>query len=277
MRKVALRNGVAVPVIGLGTWAMGENAQSAATEVKALQLGLDLGCTLIDTAEMYGEGGAEVLVGRAIRGRRDSVYLVSKAYPHNASRAGVVAACERSLRRLATERLDLYLLHWPGNHPLAETVAGFEYLKRQGKIRDWGVSNFDVADMAELASVPGGGECVSNQVLYHLGERGIEWQLLPDCQRQGIMVMAYSPLGQARILQSDVLGGIASKHGVTPAAIALAFLLRQKDVVVIPKAATEAHVRANAAAQRVRLEASDVSDLESVFPAPKRKTRLAML
>ncbi len=277
MQTVALRNGVTVPAIGLGTWAMGERAQQAAAEVKALQLGIDLGCTLIDTAEMYGEGGAERVVGKAIEGRRDSVYLVSKVYPHNASRDGVRAACDRSLKRLATDCLDLYLLHWPGDHPLAETVAGFEDLKQQGKIRAWGVSNFDVADMAELSSVPNGGACISNQVLYHPGERGIEWRLLPDCQSRGIMVMAYSPLGQGRILKHEVLTKIAAKHEVEAAAIALAFLLRQPDVVVIPKAATEAHVRANAAAGRVRLDADDLVDLESAFPAPQRKMRLAML
>lgn len=277
MRTVTLANDVSVPSIGLGTWAMGERAASSAGEVRALQLGFDLGCTLIDTAEMYGEGGAEVVVGKAIKGRRDGVYLVSKVYPHNGSRKGVVAACERSLKRLGTDRLDLYLLHWPGSEPIGETVAGFESLKQQGKIRAWGVSNFDVADMAELAAVPDGAGCLSNQVLYHLGERGIEWQLLPDCQQQGIMVMAYSPLGQARILNSPILATIADKHRVTPAAIALAFLLRQPGVVVIPKAATEAHVRDNAAASRVQLDGNDVADIESIFPKPKRKERLAML
>ena len=277
MQTITLKSGNVVPAIGLGTWHMGEQARAAKDEIKALQLGLDLGMTLIDTAEMYGEGGAEEIVGQAITGRRDQVYLVSKVYPHNASRSGVIAACEGSLQRLATDRLDLYLLHWPGSHPLAETVAGFESLKRQGKIRAWGVSNFDVPDMAALAQVPDGGNCISNQVLYHLGERGIEWQLLPECQKADIMVMAYSPLGQAEILANAVLAKIAKRHMVTPAAIALAFLLRQKGVVVIPKATTLAHVRNNAAAAEVVLEAADLAQLDAAFPPPKRAQRLSML
>ena len=277
MKTITLKSGEKIPAIGLGTWHMGEQARAAKDEIKALQLGLDLGMTLIDTAEMYGEGGAEEIVGQAITGRRDQVYLVSKVYPHNASRSGVIAACERSLQRLATDRLDLYLLHWPGSHPLAETVAGFESLKRQGKIRAWGVSNFDVPDMAALAQVPDGGNCISNQVLYHLGERGIEWQLLPECQKADIMVMAYSPLGQAEILANAVLAKIAKRHMVTPAAIALAFLLRQKGVVVIPKATTLAHVRNNAAAAEVVLEAADLAQLDAAFPPPKRAQRLSML
>ena len=277
MQTLTLRTGQAIPRIGLGTWAMGENSAAAKDEIRALQLGLDLGCTLIDTAEMYGEGGAEKIVGQAIAGRRDGVYLVSKVYPHNASRAGVMAACERSLRRLATDRLDLYLLHWPGSEPLADTVAGFETLKAQGKIREWGVSNFDIADMARLAKVADGGNCVSNQVLYHLGVRGIEWQLLPDCQRAEIMVMAYSPLGQGEILGHATLQQLSAKHATTPAAIALAFLLQQPGVVVIPKAATRAHVRANVAASSIHLGAGDLADLNRSFPPPKRPTRLAML
>ena len=272
-----LKSGATVPTLGLGTWGMGENASAAAAEIAALQLGLDLGLTLIDTAEMYGEGGAEDVVGRAIVGRRDNIQLVSKVYPHNASRTGTIAACERSLKRLKTDRLDLYLLHWPGSEPLAETVAGFETLKQQGKIQAWGVSNFDVADMTALAAVPFGQNCVSNQVLYHLGERSIEWQLLPDSRRAGVMLMAYSPLGQGTILKAPALGALAQKHGVTPAAIALAFLLHQQDVVVIPKAVTAAHVHANAAARGVVLDTDDLATLDTEFPPPTRKRRLATL
>ena len=256
---------------------MGEHRAAANDEIAALQLGIDLGMTLVDTAEMYGDGGAEEVVGRAIAKRRDDVFLVSKVYPHNASRAGVAAACERSLRRLGTDRLDLYLLHWRGGVPLAETVAGFEALQRQGKIRAWGVSNFDVDDMAELAHVSGGAACVSNQVLYHLGERGIEWQLLADCRRDNVMVMAYSPLGQGEILDNKALADIAAKHNATAAAVALAFVLRQPGVVAIPKAATAAHVRANATALTLDLDATDFAVLDRAFPSPKRRGRLAML
>lgn len=277
MDMITLKSGSTIPRIGLGTWAMGETVAAARDEVAALQLGLDLGMTLIDTAEMYGEGGAETIVGRAIAGRRDGVYLVSKVYPHNASRAGVIAACERSLKRLATDRLDLYLLHWPGSEPLEDTVAGFEQLVAYGKIRAWGVSNFDTDDMARLTAVPNGQNCVTNQVLYHLGERGIEWRLLPDCQRADLMVMAYSPLGQGGILTKPLLVKIAHKHGTTPAAIALAWLLRQPNVVVIPKAATAAHVRANAAAAETTLDAVDLTEIDRVFPPPGHATRLAML
>ena len=277
MQTVTLKSGNSLPALGLGTWAMGERASSAKEEVVALQLGLDLGMSLIDTAEMYGEGGAEKIVGEAIAGRREAVTLVSKVYPHNASRAGVIAACERSLKRLGTDRLDLYLLHWPGNEPLAETVAGFETLVRQGKIGAWGVSNFDVADMARLARVTDGGNCVANQVLYHLGERGIEWQLLPECVHAKIMVMAYSPLGQGSILDNPALARIARKHSATPAAVALAFLLARTGVVVIPKASTADHVRANAAACHVRLEASDLAEIALAFPPPSHATPLAML
>lgn len=277
MKPITLKSGASVPRLGLGTWNMGEDRRAADAEVTALQLGLDLGLTLIDTAEMYGEGGAEEVVGRSIVGRREQVFLVSKVYPHNGSRAGVIAACERSLRRLSTDRLELYLLHWPGAEPLAETVAGFETLKRQGKIRDWGVSNFDVSDMADLAQVLDAEHCASNQVLYHPGERGIEWQLLPDSQRAGVMVMAYSPLGQGAILTGTALAAIGNKHGVTPAAIALAMLLRQPGVVVIPKAVRQEHVRANAVARDVVLDVADVAALDQAFPMPNKKMPLAML
>lgn len=277
MRKIKLANGTEVPALGLGTWYMGESRHARAAEVEALRTGLDLGMSLIDTAEMYAEGGAEEVVGEAMAGRRDDVYLVSKVYPHNASLKGVVAACERSLKRLRTDRIDLYLLHWRGSHPLAETIEGFEKLKAAGKIGAWGVSNFDRRDMLELARAPGGGGCVSNQVLYHLDERGIEWDLLGYCQKAGVMVMAYSPLGQASVLGDATIGDIARKHGVMPAAVALAFVLRQPHVVAIPKSARKDHVNANAMAAGLMLDGDDLELLEAAFPAPKGPAPLAML
>ncbi|HJZ32205.1 MAG TPA: aldo/keto reductase [Hyphomicrobiaceae bacterium] len=276
MRTIRLKTGERLPVLGLGSWRMGERASQRSAEVKALRLGLDLGMPLIDTAEMYGEGVAEEIVAEAMAGKRDSVYLVSKVYPHNASRRGAVAACERSLKRLKTDRLDLYLLHWRGSHPLSETVEAFESLKRDGKIRRWGVSNFDSADLRELAGVAGGEACVANQVLYHLGSRGIEWELLPHCARSEMVVMAYSPLGQGPLLAKPALKPLAAKHGVTPAAIALAWVLRQPHVVTIPKATQEAHVRANLKALDVQLDAADLEALDRAFPPPKRRTPLSM-
>jgi diketogulonate reductase-like aldo/keto reductase len=276
MNYVALRSGEKVPALGLGTWRMGERKGERAAEVKALQLGVELGLKLIDTAEMYGEGGAEEIVAEAMAGRRDDIYLVSKVYPHNASRTGAVAACERSLKRLKTDRLDLYLLHWRGSHPLAETVEAFETLKKDGKIRQWGVSNFDVEDMHELAKVKGGAACASNQVMYNLETRGIEWKLLQQCREAKVMVMAYSPLGQGPLLRKAGLKKIAEKHGASPAAIALAWILRQPNVVVIPKAARLEHVRANATAVDVTLDEHDLAALDAVFPPPKRVTPLSM-
>ncbi len=277
MRYVTLRNGARVPALGLGTWGMGERRGSRADEVKALQLGIDLGMTLIDTAEMYGDGGAEEVVGEAIAGRRDSVFVVSKVYPHNASRRGAIAACERSLKRLRTDVLDLYLLHWRGAIPLQETVEAFEKLKADGKIRAWGVSNFDPKDMAELTKVAPEGSCVVNQVLYHLGSRGIEWDLLPEARDQGIAIMAYSPLGQATILGNRTLRSIADKHRVSSAAVALAWVLRHDHVFTIPKAARPEHVRANAAAADLALDAEDLKALDEAFPPPRGPTPLAML
>jgi diketogulonate reductase-like aldo/keto reductase len=276
MRTVTLRSGEKVPVLGLGTWRMGERASERAAEVKAVQLGLELGIRLVDTAEMYGEGKAEEIVGEAMGLLREEIYLVSKVYPHNASRKGAIAACERSLKRLKTDRLDLYLLHWRGSHPLAETVEAFEALKKDGKIRNWGVSNLDAGDMDELAGVPNGKGCASNQVLYHLGSRGIEWQLLAKCQKAKIMVMAYSPLGQGPLLRKPALGKIAAKHGCDPAAVALAWVLRQPEVVTIPKATNPEHVRANIKAVDVKLDADDLAALDAAFPPPKRATGLDM-
>ena len=274
MQHVTLRSGDKVPVLGLGTWRMGERASERAAEVKAVRLGLELGIRLIDTAEMYGEGKAEAIVGEAMGRLRDEIYLVSKVYPHNASRRGTIAACERSLQRLGTDRLDLYLLHWRGSHPLAETVEAFEALEKGGKIRNWGVSNLDADDMDELAGVPNGQNCASNQVLYHLGSRGIEWQLLPKCQKAEIMVMAYSPLGQGPLLRKPVLGKIAAKHTCDPAAVALAWVLRQPGVVTIPKATQPEHVRANIKALGLELDAEDLAALDAAFPPPKHATAL---
>jgi len=276
MRSVELNTGEKVPALGIGTWRMGERRQERASEVDALKLALDLGLNLIDTAEMYGDGGAEEVVAEATAGRRDKLYLVSKVYPHNASRKGTIRACERSLKRLRTDRLDLYLLHWRGSYRLAETVEAFETLKGAGKIRGWGVSNFDVADMRELAGVAGGKNCVSNQVLYHLGARGIEWRLLEDCRNSHIMVMAYSPLGQGPLLKQPALKAIADKHACDPGAVALAWVLRQPGVVAIPKASKLAHVRANFKALKLELDSEDCKRLDAAFPPPKRATPLAM-
>lgn len=277
MKRVTLPGGEQVPALGLGTWYMGDRRSDRAREVAALRAGLDLGLSLIDTAEMYAEGGAEDVVGEAVAGRRDEVFIVSKVYPHNASRSGVPAACERSLRRLGTDRIDLYLLHWRGSVPLAETVAAFERLKREGKIRHWGVSNLDSDDMRELAAVPDGDKCVADQVLYHMGERGIEWHLLPALQRAGVATMAYSPLGQGEILDAPVLGEIAERHGVTPAAVALAWVLRQPGVIAIPKSADVARTRANARATELALDAADLAAIDRAFPPPRGPRPLAML
>ena len=277
MRTTTLPSGMAVPVLGQGTWGMGETPADRRREIDALQAGLDLGMSLIDTAEMYGDGAAEELVGEALAGRRDSSFLVTKVYPHNASRAGTIAACERSLRRLATDRIDLYLLHWRGQVPLAETVAAFEELVRAGKIRFWGVSNFDVADMEALYKAPGGTDCATNQVLYNLTRRGIEYDLLPWCAEHAMPVMAYSPLEQTRLLQGAELTGIAARLGATPAQVALAWVLRQQGVVAIPKAGSADHVRQNRKALDVQLQVDDVALLDRVFRPPTRKVALEML
>ena len=276
MRTVTLKSGDKVPVLGLGTWRMGERKSERAAEVAAIRLGLDLGVRLIDTAEMYGEGGAEEMLAEALAGRRDDVFLVSKVYPHNASRKGAIAACERSLKRLKTDRLDLYLLHWRGSEPLEETVQAFEALRKDGKIRQWGVSNFDTGDMQELTGVSNGTNCASNQVLYHLDSRGVEWSLLPHCQKAKVMVMAYSPLGQGPLLRKPALKKIADKHGVEPAAIALAWVLRHPGVITIPKAVRPEHVRANWKAQDVELDAEDLKALDAAFPPPKKGAPLDM-
>ena len=262
-----------MPRLGQGTWRMGEGQRPRAQEAAALRLGIDLGMTLIDTAEMYGDGAAEQVVADAIAGQRDRVFLVSKVYPHNASRAGVAAACARSLKRLRTDCLDLYLLHWRGGTPLAETVGGFEALREAGHIRAWGVSNFDVDDMAELP--PG---CSANQVLYNVEARGIEFDLLPWSRAQGMPVMAYSPVGQGgALLRSRPLADIARRHDATPAQVAIAWTLRQAGVVPIPKAADNAHVGQNAAAATLRLTEQDLAEIDAAFPPPRRKQPLDML
>lgn len=277
MKTVRLPTGEDVPALGLGTWMIGDDQGKRADELAALRRGLDLGLRLIDTAEMYGEGASERLVGEAIAGRRDEVFLVSKVYPHNASRQGTIAACERSLKRLGTDRLDLYLLHWRGQHPLAETVAAFEALKAAGKIRHWGVSNLDASDMDELVNVPGGGGVATNQVLYNLGRRGIEWDLLPWMQRRGVPVMAYSPVEQAKLAKDRRLAALAAEHGVSAAQLALAFVLDREGVIAIPKAGRAAHVEENARALDVVITEQLRSALDALFPSPRRATPLEMI
>lgn len=273
MRTEPLPDGTPVPVLGQGTWHMGEDPARHAAEVAALRLGLDLGLALIDTAEMYAEGAAERVVGEAIRGRREEAFLVSKVYPHNASRAGTARACEASLRRLGIDRLDLYLLHWRGSVPLAETAEAMERLREAGRIRRWGVSNLDVDELGELP--PG---CATDQVLYSLEHRGVEFDLLPWCRERGMPVMAYSPVGQGgRLLRHPALGAVARRLGLSPAQVALAWTLRAPGVVAIPKASDPGHVRENAAAAGIVLPAEELAVLEAAFPGPRRKRGLAML
>ena len=274
---IALRSGAAMPVLGLGTWRMGERRDRREREIAAVKAGIDLGVTLIDTAEMYGEGEAEKIVGAAIAGRRERMFLVSKVYPHNASRRGAVAACKRSLKRLGTDHLDLYLLHWRGDVPLAETVGAFQALQADGNIRAWGVSNFDSSDIEELLALRGGDDCAANQVLYNLGARGVEWDLVPLCRGAGIALMAYSPLDQGRLLRERALQTIAAKIGATPAQVALAWLLQQRDVAVIPKAADVAHVHDNLSAARLHLDRAACEELDHTFPPPRRATSLRVL
>jgi diketogulonate reductase-like aldo/keto reductase len=271
-----LPSGEDVPLLGQGTWYFGEQAREHDGEVAALRLGLDLGLTLIDTAEMYANGGAETVVGTAIHGRRDEVFLVSKVLPENASARGTLTACERSLRRLRTDRIDLYLLHWRGSHPLAETLQAFETLVQQGKIRHWGVSNFDVDDMEELVALPGGDKVATNQVLYNLTRRGIEWDLLPWCRKQGMPPMAYTPIEQGRLLSDAALKSVAKRHGATPAQIALAWVMRS-GAIAIPRSKSAEHVRQNRGALDVTLTDEDIAELDRAFPPPKKKRSLEMI
>jgi diketogulonate reductase-like aldo/keto reductase len=279
-KTLPLPSGRRIPILGQGTWRMAEDPATRDEEIAALRLGLDLGMTLIDTAEMYGEGAAEELVGEAIAGRRDEVFLVSKVYPHNATRKGAAQACERSLRRLRTDYVDLYLLHWRESVPIAETLDAFQALKKAEKILDYGVSNFDVDDMKEAFALPGGDEIATDQVLYNLKQRGIEWDLLPWCRERGLPIMAYSPVGHSPQTQKSMLGNaalksVAARHGATPVQVALAWLLR-KEVVAIPKASNPEHVRQNRAALDLILTGNDLKEIDRAFPPPRRKVPLAM-
>lgn len=279
MDAFRLPSGEPVPRLGQGAWQIAENRTRRADELAALNSGIDLGLTLIDTAEMYGGGRSEELVAEAIAGRRNRIYVVSKVLPNNASRRGTIAACERSLKRLKTDYLDLYLLHWRGPEPLAETLEAFVALRRRGAIRHYGVSNFDRSDMLEARELAGGAEIAANQVLYNLERRGVEWDLLPWCREHGIPLMAYSPLGSSGVplLDDDALNAVAERHSATPARVALAWLLRHPDVVVIPKASSEAHVRDNRAALDLRLTAEDLAELDREFPPPRRARPLEMI
>lgn len=285
MHSVTLPDATALPALGLGTWRMGESPATSAAraaEVAAVRLALDLGYRLIDTAEMYGEGGAEQVVGAALSqwiaqgGRRDEVFVVSKVYPHNASRRGTLAACERSLARLGLDRIDLYLLHWRGQHPLRDTVAAMEELVAQGRIRHWGVSNFDVDDMAELWRVPRGDRCAANQIYYSATTRGVEFDLLPWQRARNVAAMAYCPIDQGRLARDAAMQAVGVRHGVSAAQAALAWVLRQPDMIAIPKALREAHLRDNLAAASLRLDADDLAAIDRAHPPPARKRPLAM-
>ncbi len=281
-KTVQFPDGATVPAIGQGTWYMGERNSDLRAEVKALQQGLGAGMTLIDTAEMYADGGAERVVGEAIAGRRDAAFLVSKVYPHHAGGAKAIAACEQSLKRLKTECIDLYLLHWRGSIPLHDTVAAMETLQASGKIRRWGVSNLDTDDMQALWKIPGGQACMTNQVLYHAAARGIEFDLLPWCEEHGVPVMAYCPLAQAGKLRHDVLTSavmqdIASARGVSSSQVALAWVTRTGNVIAIPKAVQPQHVKDNAAALTLSLTEDEIARIDAAFPAPNHKTPLDMV
>jgi len=284
-RRLELRDGRNIPLIGQGTWEMGVKPEKRDDEIAALRLGLDLGMRVIDTAEMYGDGGAEEIVARAIESRRDDVYLVSKVLPRNASRKGTLRACEQSLARLNTDRIDLYLLHWESGHPLADTVAAFDELVRGGKILAWGVSNFDDARLATLREVEHGGDCAANQALYNLAHRGPEWSLFNECTRNGLLFMAYSPLDEGRLEIGEgtptprrrALHLVAERHGVTPAQVAIAFTISRPGVITIPKASDPAHVRENAEAADLELDELDRRELDAAFPPPKRPAPLEMI
>ena len=275
--RVTLPSGESIPSMGLGTWHMGERIGNPKTEVDALVRGLDLGAALIDTAEMYARGGAERVVGSAIKGRRDEVFIVSKILPHNASFDGTIRACENSLQRMEIESIDLYLLHWPGNHPLEDTVSAFEQLKTDGKIRHWGVSNFDTSDMQELYGIPEGKNCQINQVLYNLSRRGIEWDLLPWCRSMGLPIMAYSPIEQGRLLENKKLKALASEIGVSAAQLSIAWSIRNNDIITIPKASNLEHVSQNIDAWTIKLESAILDELDKLFEPPVKKKGLDVL
>jgi diketogulonate reductase-like aldo/keto reductase len=275
MRTVSLPDGRTMPVLGLGTWKMGEDRARAAEEVRVVQRALDLGISLLDTAEIYASGGSERIVGEAIRGRRDQVFLVTKVAPSNASRQGTIRACEASLKRLGTEVIDLYLLHWIGGTPLAQTIEAFERLKADGKIRAWGVSNFDTDDMEHI---PAEAQCSADQVLYNPQSRGIEFSLLPLCQSRGIPIMAYTPLGQSgRVLNHAAIAAVAKRHDATPAQVALAWGIRHPGVVTIPKTATLARVEENLGAVALTLTSADLREIDDAFPPPRSKRALEMI
>ncbi|MDN5696344.1 MAG: aldo/keto reductase [Rubrobacter sp.] len=277
IHKITLPSGEEVPALGQGTWGWAEDPSRREDEISSLRLGLDLGLTLVDTAEMYADGAAEELVGEAISGRRDQVFLVDKVLPSNATKRGTIEACERSLRRLGTDWIDLYLLHWRGPTPLQETLAAFDELAADGKIHQWGVSNFDVPDMQELASVSGGENVQTNQVLYNLTRRGPEYDLLPYCREHGIPVMAYAPIEQGRMLGDSSLQEIADSHEATPAQVALAWILRQEGMIAIPRAGTQEHLRDNRAALDLELSREDLAALDRAFPPPTSKQPLEIL
>lgn len=277
MKTVTLPSDKRVPAFGLGTWHLGDNLARRTEEIATLRFGLDLGVTLIDTAEMYGEGRSEELIAEAIDGRRDEVFLVSKVSPHNASRIGAVAACERSLARLRTDRIDLYLLHWRGNVPLAETIEAFMALQEAGKIHHFGVSNLDLADMQELWSVPGGAAVATNQLLYNLSRRGIEWDLLPGLRERRIPIMAYSPIEQAQLTSNPKLVDFARRHGMTSAQAGLAWLLAHDDVIVIPKTGRRDRLKENIGALDHRLTQTQLAELDRLFPPPTGPHPLEML
>lgn len=277
MKTVLLADGERVPAFGMGTWNMGDDSALRGEELAALRFGLDAGLTLIDTAEMYGDGQSESLVAEAIAGRRDEVFLVSKVLPQNATRRGTALACERSLKRLRTERIDLYLLHWRGGVPLAESVAALEALRVAGKIRHWGVSNLDLSDMRELDGLPGGERVAANQLLYNLSRRGIEWDLLPRLRERGVPVMAYSPLEQARLLSNAGLKRLSLAAGKTPAQVALAWLLSREGMIAIPKSGDRARVRENLGALDFTLDEAQLAELDRIFPPPRGPQPLEML
>lgn len=277
IRSTKLSSGESVPVLGQGTWHLAEGRHPREEEMLALRVGLDLGMTLIDTAEMYADGGAEELVGEAIAGRREEVFLVSKVLPQNATRSGTITACERSLRRLRTDRVELYLLHWRESVPLHETVEAFQELVQKGKIRHWGVSNFDVSDMRELVALPFGTDVSTDQVLYNLNRRGIEYDLLPWCSKHNIPIMAYSPIEQGRMLRHPTLVGIANRHDATPAQVALSWVLRMDKIIAIPGSGSAQHTRENRAALDIRLTDRDLKELDRAFPPPDGPTPLETL
>ncbi|MES2353664.1 MAG: aldo/keto reductase [Pseudomonadota bacterium] len=277
MKTVKLPSDELVPTLGLGTWRMGENPAHRKEEIATVKFALDVGIRLIDTAEMYGEGSTETLVGEAIEGRRDEAFLVSKVYPHNATREGAVAACERSLQRLKTDRIDLYLLHWRRNVPLAETMEAFMALKQAGKIRHYGVSNFDLSDMQELSRVPGGADIATNQLLYNLGRRGIEWDLLPWLRERRIPTMAYSPIEQGKLVRNSKLIDFGSRHRMTPTQVALAWLLAKEDIIAIPKTSRRERLEENFGALKRPLSSEQLAELDRLFPPPAGPRPLDLL